>query len=98
MLKTSAPYRYSSPSIEGVEVIGVVLGLSRQQDISAEAIPFLTVGVLGGSTAFSAFSHETMRLLAAGNAAASPLNVFGQLLAGPVAVYLGLAVSRLLGA
>ncbi len=57
---------------------------------------FLTVGVLGGFTTFSTFSYETLRLLTNGQAAASLLNVFGQLAASLGAVYLGFALTRLL--
>ena len=55
---------------------------------------FLAVGVLGGFTTFSAFSYETMRLLANGSVAASLLNVAGQFTVGLLAVYVGFAAAR----
>ena len=96
-LGSTFPWGTFAVNVLGSLVIGVILGLSKQQALSPEATLFLTVGVLGGFTTFSAFSYETMRLLAAGSTAASLLNVFGQTLAGLVAVYLGLAVGRPLG-
>ncbi len=51
-------------NILGSFVIGVVLRAATNSEIiSPEARIFLTVGVCGGFTTFSAFSIETLRLL-----------------------------------
>jgi fluoride exporter len=80
-------------------MIGLVFGLVRRDSLPPAAMHFLAVGVLGGFTTFSAFSYETMRLLANENVGASFLNVAGQFAVGLVAVYAGfVAVRGLAGA
>ncbi len=56
--------------------------------------PFLGVGVLGGYTTFSTYMLDTRDLLAAGEPAAAFGYVFGTLLAGLLAVWLGAAGAR----
>ncbi|MDP9439089.1 MAG: fluoride efflux transporter CrcB [Actinomycetota bacterium] len=83
----------------GSLMIGLVFGLAQAKSISPGTTLFLAVGVLGGFTTFSAFSYETMRLLANGSIGASFLNVAGQFAVGLVAVYAGfVAVRGLAGA
>lgn len=54
-------------NVVGSLVIGLVLRVAGEQGaISAEARVFLTVGLCGGFTTFSAFSAETMELLQTG--------------------------------
>lgn len=76
-------------------MIGLVFGLAQTKSISPDTILFLTVGVLGGFTTFSAFSFETLRLITNGDLAASMLNAAGQLSVGLLAVYPGFAAIRL---
>ena len=83
----------------GSLMIGLVFGLAQAKSISPGTTLFLAVGVLGGFTTFSAFSYETMRLLANGSIGASFLNVAGQFAVGLLAVYAGfVAVRGLVGA
>ena len=83
----------------GSLMIGLVFGLAQAKSISPGTTLFLAVGVLGGFTTFSAFSYETMRLLANGSIGASFVNVAGQFAVGLVAVYAGfVAVRGLAGA
>lgn len=56
--------------------------------------PFLGVGVLGGYTTFSTYMLDTRDLLASGELAAAFGYLFGTLLAGLLAVWLGVAVAR----
>ena len=56
---------------------------------------FLTVGFLGAFTTFSAFSVETMRLFEAGHLGSALANVFLNLLACLLAVFIGAAAARL---
>jgi CrcB protein len=76
-------------------MIGLAFGLAQRGSLPPAATLFLAVGVLGGFTTFSAFSYETMRLLANASIGASFLNVAGQLAVGLAAVYLGFAAIRL---
>ncbi len=78
----------------GSLMIGLVFGLAQTKSISPGTTLFLAVGVLGGFTTFSAFSYETMRLLANGSIGASFLNVAGQFAVGLIAVYAGFVAAR----
>ena len=83
----------------GSLMIGLVFGLAQRGSLPPAATLFLAVGVLGGFTTYSAFSCETMRLLASGSIGASFLNGAGQFAVGLVAVYAGfVAVRGLVGA
>src|SRR5258708_4198656 len=84
-------------NVTGSFFIGVVLGLVNAGTLSAEAHLFLAVGVLGGYTTFSSFSYETLELLGDGNIQAFLFNALGQLVAGLLAVYLGIVLSRGVG-
>ncbi|MGZ6388395.1 MAG: fluoride efflux transporter CrcB [Ktedonobacterales bacterium] len=84
-------------NVTGSFLIGIVLGLVNAGTLSAEARLFLAVGVLGGYTTFSSFSFETLELLGDGNIQAFLFNAIGQLVAGLLAVYLGIVLSRGLG-
>jgi fluoride exporter len=56
--------------------------------------PFLVTGVLGGFTTFSAYALDTRSLLAAGHVPLGLAYLFGTVVAGLVAVVVGLAVGR----
>jgi len=70
-------------------LIGVVFSFAQQGSIPPTATLFLTVGVLGGFTMFSAFSYETLQLISSGNVA-------GQFAVSMIAVYFGFALVRVL--
>lgn len=81
-------------NVTGSLFIGFILGLFQSGDISSEARLFFAVGLLGGYTTFSTFSHDTLGLLATGTLAPVLLNTLGQVIAGLMAVYLGLVIAR----
>ena len=89
------PWGTFAVNVIGSLLIGLVFGVAHTKTISPAATLFLSVGVLGGFTTFSAFSYETLRLMTNGSFGASLLNVAGQFSVGLIAVYLGFAASRL---
>jgi fluoride exporter len=86
----SFPVGTMAVNLLGCLAIGVFASVAEvKQWTSPEARLFVTTGILGGFTTFSAFGYETFRLLresAFGFAAAS---VFGNVVIGTVAVGLG---------
>jgi CrcB protein len=56
----------------------------------------MTTGFLGGFTTFSTFMFEAMNLIDERSYQAALLDVGGSLVAGLVAVWLGMTVARLL--
>ena len=65
--------------------------------LPAGAWPFLAVGVLGGYTTFSTYTHETLQLIQDGELGAAAFNTLGQVVAGLIAVCLGVVLGRVLG-
>jgi fluoride exporter len=98
-LGASFPWGTFFVNVTGSFLIGIVLVLVEGDTLPAGARLFFAVGILGGYTTFSSFSYETLQLLAGGGNVVGPvlLNTLGQLLAGLLAVYLGVVVGRALG-
>jgi CrcB protein len=84
-------------NVSGSCFIGVILSLVGGGLLPAGARPFLAVGVMGGYTTFSTYSHETLQLMEGGVFGASSFNKLGQVVAGLDAVYLGVVLGRALG-
>ena len=81
-------------NVLGCLAAGVLAGLAERHDLlSPEARLLLFTGVLGGFTTFSAFGLETMFLLRRGETWIAGANVLGSVVAGLLALWLGLAVS-----
>ena len=80
-------------NVIGCLVAGVLAGLAEKHDmLSAEARLLLFTGLLGGFTTFSAFGLETMHLIKRGDLAVATANVVLSVVAGLVALWLGLGL------
>ena len=84
-------------NVSGSFLIGVILSFVGGGLLPAGARPFLAVGVMGGYTTFSTYSHETLQLMQGGEFGAAMLNALGQVITGLIAVYLGVGLGRALG-
>jgi CrcB protein len=84
-------------NVSGSFFIGVILSFVGGGLLPAGARPFLAVGIMGGYTTFSTYSHETLQLIQDGELGAATFNTLGQVVAGLVAVYLGVVLGRALG-
>jgi len=84
-------------NVSGTLLIGLLMALVLGPWSHTRYLrPFLGVGVLGGYTTFSTYEVETRGLLAAGAPGTGLLYLLGSILAGLVAVAVGLVVGRAL--
>jgi fluoride exporter len=81
-------------NVIGCLVAGLLAGLAeRHSALSPEARLLLLTGVLGGFTTFSAFGLETMFLLKRGDVLVAAANIVLSVVAGLVALWLGMALA-----
>ena len=83
-------------NVLGCLIAGVLAGLAEKHDFfTAEVRLLLFTGVLGGFTTFSAFGLETMYLLRRGDIAIAGANIALSVVAGLIALCLGLGLASL---
>ena len=84
-------------NVLGSGLMGLVAGwfaFKAGEAWSQSARLFLTTGVLGGFTTFSAFSLDTLKLFEAGQPLQAALYVLGSVALSLIAVALGVALAR----
>jgi fluoride exporter len=79
----------------GSFLIGFVLRLLEVMTIAPELRAFITIGLLGGFTTFSAYSYETVLLFRDGRYGAGAIYSLGSLCVGVLAVLAGLALATI---
>ena len=85
------PYGTLLVNLIGCLIIGFIIAISETQDnISQEIQIFLTVGVLGGFTTFSAFGIDTVNFIRNGDLHLGAINIVLQMTLGILAAWLGL--------
>lgn len=83
-------------NLAGSFLIGVAMVLSLDRGvIGADTRTFLTVGFCGGFTTMSTLSYETLALLREGAVIAAGANAAVSVVACVIAVWLGMAVGRI---
>lgn len=75
LITSQLPYGTLLVNVLGGFLIGVIMELSLNTNMSPNLKLLLTTGILGGLTTFSTFSHETISLFYAGNYLYGLLNV-----------------------
>lgn len=91
------PWSTFAVNVAGCLIIGVLSGLAeRFEMIGPSARIFLFTGVLGGFTTFSAFGLETVYLLRRGEFLVAATYAGGSVIAGVVALWIGLKAVGLL--
>lgn len=91
------PFATLFVNVLGGVFIGFVMGLSQSyEDFSPELRLFLTTGIAGGFTTFSAFSYETMNLLTSDTYWVGIWNIACNVLLSLVAVFVGKSLAQLL--
>lgn len=95
---TAFPYATLIVNLTGCALIGFVYVIAdERQWISPAARLFLTVGVLGGFTTFSAFGQETWTLVRVGKPGLAMFYTGLSVVVGVLAVWAGSAVGRAVG-
>jgi CrcB protein len=90
------PYATLLVNVVGCLAIGLLAGLAEHRFVlGTNARLFLMIGFLGGFTTFSTFGYETMMLVRDTEWFKAMLNAVLHLVLGVVAVWIGLAFSRL---
>lgn len=85
-------------NVLGCLVAGLLAGLAEKHDLfSPDARLLLFTGLLGGFTTFSAFGLETMHLVRRGDLAIAGANIVLSVVAGLLALWLGLGLASLKG-
>lgn len=96
-VRVDFPYHTLFVNVAGAFMLGVVMTLAVEKSaISHWWRLFLGVGILGGFTTFSTFTFETLELAREGAMGAALFNAAGSLLAGLIAVMIGIYVGRLI--
>ena len=89
------PWATFGINVFGSLLIGVLAGwLSTRGEAGEPWRLFLGVGVLGGFTTFSAYSLETMRMIERNDWVGASTYSIGSVIAGLVAVAIGLAMAK----
>lgn len=96
-LKTNTvfPYGTLSVNIVGCLVIGVVIGLAEKFQLSNEWKLFLTTGILGGFTTFSAFSIDTITLFKSGQMMMAFAYILASVALGLIATYAAYTLTKI---
>jgi fluoride exporter len=96
-LPTSFPVGTLAVNLLGCLAIGVFASLAEvRQWTSPDVRLFVTTGILGGFTTFSAFGYETFQLLRDDAFIFAALSVVANVVVGTAAVGLGWAVAKYL--
>jgi fluoride exporter len=99
VLGTEFPWATLIVNVAGCFIMGVLTGLlALKLNLSTEARAFLTTGILGGFTTFSAFSLDFALLMERKSHLAAGGYVAASVLLSLVAVFLGLQLIRALAA
>src|SRR4030095_1556558 len=95
LLGPDFPYGTMFVNIAGSFAIGFIAGFFAFHGAGGQMLPlFLTPGILGGFTTFSAFSLDAALLWERRQAARAVLYVLGSLGPAIIAVFVGLAIAR----
>lgn len=69
------PYGTLIVNVVGGLLIGFIMDLCLQNNVSLEIRLFLTTGIIGGFTTFSTFSYETINLFSSGRYLSASFNI-----------------------
>jgi len=95
MLGSAFPYHTMAVNIVGSLVMGLLAGyFALKSDPGQDWRLFLTTGIIGGFTTFSAFSLDTVVLYERGDVALAAVYVLASVGVSLAALFAGLAIMR----
>lgn len=95
MLSTAFPYGTLLINVSGSFVMGLIAGyFALKGDASQHWRLFLTTGILGGYTTFSAFSLDAALLYERGEMGAAAIYVIGSVAISIAGLFVGFAIVR----
>jgi CrcB protein len=83
-------------NLSGSFLLGLFMTLALHYTWSPEWRQVVAIGFIGSFTTYSTYEYESLRLLQEGAWVKAGLNLFGSLMLGLIAVFLGVALGRLL--
>jgi fluoride exporter len=89
------PYGTLTVNVIGCFLIGIVYGISSKGNFNPTWQLFLTTGILGGFTTFSAFSIETVNLMRSGQTGTAMAYVTLSLALGILATFGGFSLAKM---
>ncbi len=89
------PFGTLTINVIGCFFIGVVFGWNAKGSLDPTWLLFLTTGILGGFTTFSAFSMETVNMMREGQAGMALGYVTLSIVLGMLATYAGLSLLKI---
>lgn len=95
-VRSPFPFAMTIINVGGAFVLGLVLGLADGRVLPEEWSLYLGVGLVGGFTAFSTTSFQTLRLVQERRLWLAVANSFGMLLAAIIVAGVGLWLGRML--
>ncbi len=96
LVGTDFPYGTLAVNIAGAFLLGLFMGVALHSSINTALRNVIAIGMLGAFTTFSTFSYETLQLLQHGELWRGTLNIIISVVAGLVAVWLGMVMGRLI--
>ncbi len=96
LVPSAFPFATIFVNVSGCFLMGVIAGLAQNKlHLSDAARLFLTTGILGGFTTFSAFALDVATLTADRGQLSAAVYVTGSVLLSIAAVFVGLALARM---
>lgn len=95
LLGPNFPWGTFGVNVIGSFIMGLVAGLfALRLDLSPEMRSFITTGILGGFTTFSAFSLDAANMMTRGQHALAAAYIGGSVVLGIAGLFLGLWIAR----
>ncbi|GMV64056.1 MAG: putative fluoride ion transporter CrcB [Parvibaculum sp.] len=95
LLGPNFPWGTFGVNVIGSFIMGLVAGLfALRLDLSPEMRSFITTGILGGFTTFSAFSLDAANMIERGQTGLAALYIGGSVVLGLAGLFFGLWIAR----